>query len=990
MENNNRLLSFGAYTFDPNNGELQCGNQKQDLTPKDSNVLNCLLNQHGALVTKDQLFSEVWGNQAISDGVLKASIKRIRRVLGDSYKSPKYIETVRSRGYRFLLPVKYLDRESRQQEATSSKSLLLSETTDEFNPIIGRDGVIKSLNKRLQSVLNYESHTLFITGPAGIGKSFLIDKFIQLVPYDIDAVIAKGHCINDPISKEAYFPILTAINELITKIDNGFAESSLRRVAPMWLTQFPWLLDEHELSSFQKNLQGVAASRMLRELSAFLETIAQKYLVILILEDLHWSDHSTLAAINHLVKTTKNSKLLILSAFRPLEGNEIKVINYFSEQLVKREIEKIELKPFSRSDIKRYLSFKGSGNVDKTLLANWLYKNTEGLPLFVINLYKFIENNGWLSAKDLFVELAFSGERFKRHIPENLRTLIQQQIEQLPNLEKSLLKIASVFGEKFNVSFINHLLSESFDELVKTSENLIKKHGLLKQSGLIRSSNGSLDTVYSFAHSWFQKVAYELIPAIEVTEYHHRAGHHLENVFSNNVGKVAPALATHFEKSNHLQKAVSYRKIASQTALGRHAIEDSIEHINHGLRLINESSREINTDRSELDLQTLLGTALVATKGYAHPSVEKAYTRAHSLCLEVEENVSLLPILYGLCMYYMVKGDFQSGDKLRELFLNIATRGKCPEEMLCWGYALFCMTSWYQGDHIESSNFADLAIEHYDPQDHQNFVQIYGVDAGIACLLHKSLSYWVMGFPSEASSEMVNTIALAEKYANPFMQAWVFCFAGWLSTFFSQFVKAGEYAKKSIALSHKHGIEYWNIQASILNCWAETKIGNDQDTASKIGDFISKHKLTGTNLITSKFLMIQADCYELEGNTDEALHCIDNALKIVETYNEKWWESELLRYKAELTIKRFGETAYTNPSNKELINSTYDKSVKLSKNQYAKSLELRSTLSWANFMVRVGRQENARKSVSDIYNWFENRDQTHDTQQAEIFLDQFK
>ena len=256
--------------------------------------------------------------------------------------------------------------------------------------------------------------------------------------------------------------------------------------------------------------------------------------------------------------------------------------------------------------------------------------------------------------------------------------------------------------------------------------------------------------------------------------------------------------------------------------------------------------------------------------------------------------------------------------------------------------------------------------------------------------LHKSLSYWVMGFPTEASTEMVYTINLAEKYANPFMQAWVFCFAGWLSTFFSQFIKAGEYAKKSIALSNKHGIEYWNIQASILNCWSETKVGNHKDAASRIGEFISKHKLTGTKLITSKFLMIQADCYELEGKIDEALHCIDNALKIADSYDEKWWKSELLRYKAELTIKRFGDAAYTNPSNRELINGTYKKSVKLSKNQYAKSLELRSTLSWANFMVRVGRHENARKSVSDIYNWFENRDQTYDTQQAEIFLNQFK
>ena len=275
-------VRFGPYQLDAEHGQLWRGAQVVKVVPKALAVLRVLITRPGQVVTKEELFQVVWPQIVVSDTALTSCMKELRQVLRDDAQRPRYIETVHRRGYRFIAPLS-------TQPVQGSKS-----EQRPTPPLVGREKELRQLHAWLNNALRGERQIVFITGEPGIGKTALVEAFLAQVAAAGAAWIGRGQCIEHYGVGEAYLPLLEALGRLCREPGSERLIAVLDQYAPTWLVQLPSLLSATELKTLQRKTQGATRGRMLRELAEAIEVMTAERPVVLRLEDLHWSDVSTL------------------------------------------------------------------------------------------------------------------------------------------------------------------------------------------------------------------------------------------------------------------------------------------------------------------------------------------------------------------------------------------------------------------------------------------------------------------------------------------------------------------------------------------------------------------------------------------------------------------------------------------------------------------------------------------------------------------------
>jgi DNA-binding winged helix-turn-helix (wHTH) protein len=297
-----RCLTFGDFSLDLAKEQLLCSGQMVALTPKAFAVLRRLVEDGGQVVSKEDLRRAGWAKTHVSDGVLKVIIFEIRRALGDDPVAPRFIETVPRRGYRFTAPRTRVPR--------------LAAAADVRTALVGRDALLAQLDQRLERARAGQRQLVFLSGEAGIGKTAVLDTFLARAASDPDLLIARGTCLEHYGAAEAYLPVLEAFGRLLREPGAERAIRVLKTHAPTWLVQLPWLEDREALS---RELFGVTTERMLREMAEALETLTATTPLLLVLEDLHWSDYSTLDLLGMLARRQEAARLLVIGSYRSVD-----------------------------------------------------------------------------------------------------------------------------------------------------------------------------------------------------------------------------------------------------------------------------------------------------------------------------------------------------------------------------------------------------------------------------------------------------------------------------------------------------------------------------------------------------------------------------------------------------------------------------------------------------------------------------------------------
>src|SRR5262245_7974202 len=393
MVGSEKRIIFDPYCLDLANECLWRGSQAIKLRPKAFAVLNYLLMRPSRLVTKEELLNAVWPETFVGEAVLKVAIRQIREALDDDPKSPRFIETAHRRGYRFIGEIAESGPPPvADQEIGSSKAISASPLRAAYLPlvVVGRDEALSLMRSWLEKMLGGERQIIFVTGEAGIGKTALVDTFAWSIASDRSIRIGRGQCLEQYGTGEAYLPVLEAIGRLCR--EQGQVVDLLRAHAPMWLLQMPSLVSSSDRELLSREVFGASRERMLREMGEALEALTADLPLVLILEDLHWSDYSTLDLISYLAKQRQAAKLMLIGTYRTAEliagRHPLKAVK--QELLAKQQCEELPLEYLSRDAVAHYLSIRFPTNRFPANLAEFIQERTEGNPLFMINTIDYL------------------------------------------------------------------------------------------------------------------------------------------------------------------------------------------------------------------------------------------------------------------------------------------------------------------------------------------------------------------------------------------------------------------------------------------------------------------------------------------------------------------------------------------------------------------------------------------------------------------------
>ena len=993
------VLHFGACRLDQQNAQLWRENQALRLTPKAFHALHYLASHPGQLVTKDELFQAVWPKTVVSGTTLTSCIKELRKVLEDDAKAPCYIETVHRRGYRWITETRGVGREAYLPSFPVSS--FQSQASHQALTIVDREAELTQLHGWLESARAGERQIVFVTGEPGIGKTTVVETFLsQLAAAQEPVWVGRGQCIEQYGAGEAYMPVLEALGRLCRETEGERLIALLRQYAPTWLLQMPALLSEAEREELQHQVQGTTHERMLREMAEVVEMITAERPLVLWLEDLHWSDYSTLELLSVLARRQEQARVLVLGTYRPVEvlvrDHPLKGVRH--ELQLHGHCQELALPFLSEDAVGEYLSRRFAGRPLPAGLGRVIHHQTDGNPLFMVTVTNYLLKQGVLGGE--------AGQQTPMlnnggiGVPDNLRQLIERQIEQVSAEERAVLEVASVAGAEFSSAAVAAGIGTVGESIEEVCEVLARRGQFIKAGGTTEWPDNTLAARYCFIHALYQEVLYERIPLGRRVSLHLRIGARQERAYQNRAGEVASELALHFERGRDQHRAVRYLQQAGENALRRYAYQEAVLHLTKGLELLKALPDTREQREQKLTLLIALGTALVAIKGYGAPEVEHAFSCAHTLCQQLDETPQLAWVLGGLHGFYLQRAEHQTAYELGERLLTLAQSRQDPPLLLQAHLTLGASLFW-RGE-------AGPAQEHCRQENvfcpaplHQSHAFQTTADPRVMALAHATLAQQILGYPEQALKRGQAALALTRELAHPFSVAVALTFTAVLSQLRREPLAVHEGTAALIALSEEHGFPFWAAWERSLLGWALVEQGQGEAGIASLHQGLAGFLGTGSELGRPYVLALFAQAYGKTGRAQEGLGVLADALAVVDRTGEQCWEAELYQRKGELTLQQVNvqgsKFKVDNPSSIIRISkieaeaeACFLKAIDIARRQDAKSLELRAVMSLSRLWQQQGKKTEAVRRLAEISDWFTEGFDTADLQDAKSLLTELR
>jgi DNA-binding winged helix-turn-helix (wHTH) protein len=573
------------------------------LTPKAFAVLAYLVEHAGRLVTPDELLEAAWPGRVIEPQAVRKHILEVRTALGDRPKNSAFIETMPKRGYRFIAGVSETVAASPTVSGTAAPGTL-----------VGRGGALGALHEAWRRTLSGERQIVLITGEPGIGKTALAEEFQRRVAVCEQSVrIVHGQCIEGYGSREAYGPMLDALGQLCRGPQAEPIIQTLSTEAPTWLAQLPALLTREHRATLQREILGATRERMVREIGDALDSITAETALLLMLEDLHWVDDSTVDLISALARRRTPAKLMLLATSRPLDaepaGHPLR--GRISDLLVHRLCREIALIPLSEAEVEEYLAIQSPAGRPPASrpppgLSALVHRHSEGNPLFMVAALEHMAKRSLLTRVDGRWELQVPLEQIEFEVPEDLRHMIEAQLEPLAAQEQSALELASIAGVAFAASVISSLASFDSHDVEDLYEELSRRHHIVKWAGTQSLPDGSMTERYEFVHALYRQVLYDRQLPGRRARLHQKIGERLATLYAKRMEEVVPELAHHFEQAADWPRAVDYLQQAAQIAGRRYAHRQADAILARALELMSHLSA---AQRAQAEPQLLVALA---------------------------------------------------------------------------------------------------------------------------------------------------------------------------------------------------------------------------------------------------------------------------------------------------------------------------------------------------------------------------------------------
>jgi tetratricopeptide (TPR) repeat protein len=827
---------------------------------------------------------------------------------------------------------------------------------------------------------------VFVSAPAGVGKTALIDVFVDRLRDGERVLVGRGQCIERFGESEAYLPILEALSGLCRGPDGQHVRETLSSVAPTWLLQLPDLLEPAELEALRPSTVGASAERMHREMGDALESLTAEQPLLLLCEELHQCDRSTTELLTYLARRREPARLMLLGTYRSTEvvSRSHPLRDVVLDLRSQEECGFLRLELLGRPAVAAYLGARlAPARPSESLIAG-IHELTDGNALFMATVLDYLVDHDLLDEADGETSSAEGLDRLG--IPDTVGQFIEQQLDELAAPDRELLEVAAAAGVEFSAAAVLAGATEDQPELqakdvTDRCSTLAWDTGLLIERELAEWPDGTVTAQYRFHHALYQEVLYGTLPTSRRVAIHRRVGARLAAGFGPRAGEIAAELAMHFQRGEDFDKAIPFLARAAETALQRAAHRETLDYANRGLELIQRTPAIADRSAVELRLRMMQTVALVTLYGAGAPGVEQAYREARAVSAEIDDATLLGPVLYGLWNYTFNRGRMSDAAELSEELRSLARRQPDPVlEMQAHGTTAY--------NHVLGGRPA-TALPHlerchalYDPTAHRRLALVYGEDPGVNSHQWAAYATWLLGYPDRARRHATEAreLALNLGYPNDIAQAtW---FGTVVHILCRDLYRARQLSDALLTVCREYELTRWSALAQLVAAWMVAQAGEPQRAVQEMREGLADYSgASGFPYFSSSLL---AETLSLAGDSAAALETTSGALVMGRRTGQLWYAAELTRLRGEILLRL--EPSPGGLANETDAERTFLEALDIARRQQAKSLELRAATSLARLWQSRHETQRARGLLAGTYRWFTEGHETGDLQAAATLL----
>ena len=842
-----------------------------------------------------------------------------------------------------------------------------------LTPLVGREHEIGLLLDRWEQAKEGDGQVVLLSGEPGIGKSHLTQALREHTAPE-DPIRLRYQCSPYHLNS-AFYPVIEQLEWAarfdekdspvvkLNKLESLLAEStrSVETVAPLFsaLLSIP---DEGRYAPLDMPPDR-QKEETLKALVEQLEGLSRKRPVLLLFEDVHWADPTSLALLELIVEHAQSARVMILITFRP---------DFTPPWSGYTHITSLTLNRFSRSLVAAMVEKISAGKPLPDEVRDQIVEKTDGVPLFVEELTKTVLESGALKEEPHRYVLA--GPLAAVAIPTTLHDSLIARLDRLSDVKEVAL-CASAIGRQFEYDLLAAVLPLGERELAVSLDRLV-------DAGLVFKRGVSARAIFSFKHVLVQEAAYESLLKRTREQLHARIAEALEAGSPDAVDTQPEVLAHHYTEAGLVEEAAHYWHRAGERAAQRSANAEAIAHLTRGLKLIERLPETLERDKLELRLQISLGPALIADKGFGCPELNGVYLRARELCRTVGEFDELFKVTWGMWLVHQFRAQLGEARRLSEDVLTLAKREANSAFDLQAHHAAWT-TLLCRGEFVSCREHSEQGIALYRPEEHRSHAFVFGGhDPGVCARSHAAISSCFLGYADQAVGLSRDAVTLAEQLAHPYS----LMLSNTFKSFLHQYRREAELVRKhaeaamAICVEHQMAPQYLATHA-ILRGWAMAACGKFEEGLAEIRQSIDAFRMTGTKHRESYYLALLGQACGWTGAYAEGLEALEEALRFVDRIGERTWEAEIHRLKGELLLAR-------SQGDQSEAESCFSKSIDVARGQGAKLLELRATTKRAELWLDQGRRSEAYDAQVRLYDWFTESFDTTDLIEAKALIEE--
>jgi predicted ATPase/class 3 adenylate cyclase len=757
-----------------------------------------------------------------------------------------------------------------------------------LTPLVGRDPEVTMLVERWHQAKSGLGQAVVLSGEAGIGKSRLVlvlkerlagephlDWECRCSPYHQHSAL---HPVIDLFHRLFQWHPDDAVEAKVEKLEQELHHSRLplAESVPLLAKLLSLPLPDGRYPSLALTPQRQKRRILETVLSLLLER-AEQQPVLVIFEDLHWIDHSTLEFLTLLMDQAPTSRVMVLLTCRP----------EFQPPWGSRAY-LVPLQRLPGQQVEAMITRVTRGKVLPPEVTRQIVTRTDGVPLFVEELIKSILESRWLEERANHYEP--TGSLPHLAIPATLHDALMARLDRL-GAGKTVAQLGATIGRTFTYDLLRAVASMDDATLGTCLSQLIDAE-LLYPRGVPPQAS------YVFKHALIQEAAYLSLLKSVRQQYHRRIAEALETRFRDVAVTEPELLAKHLAEAGLNGRAMVYWQQAGQRAIDRSAYVEAISHLTKGLDALTFVPDDTERSRQELDLLSLQGLALVATKGQAHQDVEGVYVRARERCRQL--GVSSQRFLMGLLSVYVVRAELQAAEDVTKELLELAGAG--PRVASDFGMG---QISFLRGEFAAARGHLEQAVAGSDSGRHHDLDIPPGfpADLGVFSRCFQAHTLWHLGDADQSLRRMDEALALAEQLAHPYTRALALAYAAMLYQFRGEPHMVRESAETALALCHEQGFAYYLSWSTIMQGWTLTASGHAEDGIAQMREGMAAMHATGAALRRPYYLALLATACGQAGRTEEERNLLSEALTVAEQTGEHWHLAELHRLKGELVLQ---------------------------------------------------------------------------------------